>query len=70
MSQPTFSDVFDAAEQLEPEAQAELVDVLSRRLSERGREQIAASVAEARREFSLGYCRVASPEDIVREALR
>jgi hypothetical protein len=70
VSQPDFSDVLDAAEQLEPEAQAELVAVLSRRLSERGRERVAAAVAEARREFALGRCHAVSPEDIVREALR
>jgi hypothetical protein len=38
MSQPVvFSDIFDAAEQLDADALIELVAVLSRRLAERGR---------------------------------
>ncbi len=37
MSQPiVFADVLDAAEQLDVDAQAELVAILSRRLAERG----------------------------------
>jgi hypothetical protein len=55
MSPPiVFADVLDAAEQLDPEAQAELVAVLTRRLAERGRDRVAESVAEARREFAAG----------------
>jgi hypothetical protein len=47
MSQPmAFADVLDAAEQLDPDAQAELVAVLSRRLAERGRPRVAATVAQ------------------------
>ena len=52
--QSAFADVLDAAEQLDVEAQAELVAVLSRRLAERGRERVAATVAQARREFAAG----------------
>ena len=69
MSQPiAFADVLDAAEQLDVEAQAELVAVLSRRLAERGRERVAATVAQARREFAAGQCRPMTPAEIVREA--
>ena len=46
-----FADVLDAAEQLDLESQAELVAILSRRLAERGRERVAATVAQARQEF-------------------
>ena len=69
MSKPcTFDDVLDAAEQLDADAQAELVAVLSRRLAERGRERVAATIAQARREFAAGQCRVMSAAEIVREA--
>ena len=69
MSQPcTFDDVLDAAEQLDADAQAELVAVLSRRLAERGRERVAATVAQARREFAAGQCQVMSAAEILREA--
>lgn len=69
MSQPVlFADVLDAAEQLDAEAQAELVAVLSRRLAERGRERIVASVEEARRDFAAGQCSAMTAAEIVRDA--
>ncbi len=66
--QNTFADVLDAAGQLDVDAQAELVAVLSRRLAERGRERVAATVAQARREFSAGECQPMSAAELVREA--
>jgi ribose 1,5-bisphosphokinase PhnN len=63
-----FDDALKAAEQLDPEAQAELVAVLSRRLSERGRERVAAVAAQARREFAAGQCQSMTAAEIVREA--
>ena len=63
-----FADVLDAAELLDPDAQAELVAVLSRRLAERGRERVAAAVAEARREFAAGQCQPMTAAELVREA--
>lgn len=62
-----FADVLNVAEQLD-DAQAELVAVLSRRLAERGRERVAATVAEARREFAAGQCEPMTAADLVREA--
>jgi ribose 1,5-bisphosphokinase PhnN len=64
-----FADVLDAAEQLDTDAQAELVAVLSRRLAERGREHVAESVAQARNEFAAGQCQEMKAAEIVREAL-
>ena len=68
MSQPAFADALDAAEQLDVESQAELVAVLNRRLAERGRERVAATAAQARREFAAGQCRPMTAGEIVREA--
>ena len=69
MSQPiAFADALDAAEQLDVDAQAELVAVLSRRLAERGRERVAATVAQARREFDAGQCQPMTAAELVREA--
>jgi ribose 1,5-bisphosphokinase PhnN len=67
-SQTAFEDVLEAAEQLDPDAQAELLDVLRRRLAERGRERVAAVVAQARREFAAGQCPPMTAAEIVREA--
>ena len=63
-----FDEVLEAAEQLDPDAQAELVAVLGRRLAERGRSRVAASVAQARREFGAGECRAMTAAEILREA--
>jgi hypothetical protein len=64
-----FADILDAVDQLDPDAQAELVAVVSRRLAERGRERVAASVAEARREFAAGGCQTVTAAELVGEAL-
>lgn len=66
--QTTFDDVLDAAEQLDAEGQAELVAVLRRRLAEHGRERVAETAAQARREYAAGQCQVMSAAEIVREA--
>ena len=66
--QSAFADVLDAAEQLDSDAQAELVAILSRRLAERGRERVASAVAQARREFAAGQCQAMTAAEIVREA--
>jgi hypothetical protein len=68
-TQQAFADILEAAEQLDTDAQAELVAVLSRCLAERGRERIAATVAEARREFAAGQCQAVTAADLVCEAL-
>jgi hypothetical protein len=66
--QNTFADVLDAAEQLDADSQAELVAVLNRRLAERGRERVAAAVAQARQEFAAGQCQPMSAAEIMHEA--
>ncbi len=66
--QVAFDDALDAAEQLDVDAQAELVAVLSRRLAERGRERVADTVAQARREFAAGQFQPMTASELVREA--
>lgn len=69
MNRPViFADVLEAAEQLDADAQAELVEVLTRRRAERGRERIAETVEESRREFVEGACRPMTAADLIREA--
>ena len=70
MSKPiAFADALASAEQLDADDQAELVAVLSRRLAERGRERVAATVEQARREFAAGKCQPMTAVDLVREAM-
>ena len=66
--QNAFADVLEAAEQLDVDAQTELVAILRRRLAERGRERVAATVAQARREFAAGQCQPMTAAKLVREA--
>jgi hypothetical protein len=63
-----FADALEAAEQLDADDQAELVAVLSRRLAERGRERVIATVAQSRREFTAGQCQPMTAAELVREA--
>jgi hypothetical protein len=63
-----FADILDAAEQLSADDQAELAAILNGRVAERGRELIAATVEQARREFDAGQCKPMSAAEIVREA--
>jgi hypothetical protein len=66
--QPTFADVLDAVEQLDAESQAELVDVVQRRLAEQGRKRIVETVNQARQEFQAGQSQPMTAAEIVQEA--
>jgi hypothetical protein len=60
-----FVEVLDAANQLPPEDQEELIAVLRRRLAERGRNQLVADIQEARREFAEGVCRPSTTDELM-----
>jgi hypothetical protein len=62
-----FGEVLEAANQLSPEEQRELIDILQRRLVQTDRQRLVAEVQEARHEFAAGNCRPATPGDIMRE---
>ena len=64
-----FADALDAVEHLDPDAQMELIAVLNRRLAERGRDRIAATVEQARLEFASGQTNPMTASEIVGEAL-
>jgi len=66
--QPTLADVLDAVDQLDTESQAELVDVVQRRLAEQGRKRIIASVEQARQELKAGQSQPMTAAEIVRQA--
>lgn len=67
MAATTFDQVLDAIEHLPIEQQANLVDVISRRLAERGRQRVIADAKEARAEFAVGKTRATSVDDLMRE---
>ena len=63
----TFDEVLEAIEHLRVDQQVDLVDVVRRRLAERGRQQIAADAREARAEHAAGKTTPTSVDDIMRE---
>lgn len=65
MPSTTFDEVLDAIEHLPLDQQADLVDVVRRRLAERGRQQIIADAREARAEFAAGKTRATSIDDLM-----
>ncbi len=67
MASTTFDEVLDAIEHLPIDQQADLVDVVRRRLAERGRQQIVADAREARAEFAAGKTRARSIDGLMRE---
>ena len=62
-----FDKLLEAVEDLSDEAQAELVDVIRRRLAERGRERVVEEVRQARKESAEGKCSGTTPDDVMRE---
>jgi hypothetical protein len=66
---PPFADVLDAVDQLSADEQETLLEIVQRRIAERGRERLASEVREARRELATGGCTAGSPDELVSEAL-
>ncbi len=63
----TLDKLLDAVERLSPEEQEELVDVIERRLADRGRRRIAADIRAGRAEFRRRRAKAAGVDYIVRE---
>lgn len=67
ISIPSFDQLLDAISQLPPEEQADLVDVVRRRLSELRRREIVAEVLEAERELQRGSSKPRAARDVIRD---
>ena len=63
----TFSEIVDAADSLSPDEQQVLLEILSRRLAARNRQQIVRDVEDGRHELASGAAHVASPDQIMDE---
>ena len=66
---PRFDAVVEAADHLTLEEQQTLIEVVSRRLAERRRADIAGDVEEAQREFQSGALQPATPREIMKDIL-
>jgi hypothetical protein len=69
MTQATFADLVEAAEQLQLEEQEDLIHILNNRLRDRKRAELIKDVAEAQQEFAQGKCKPMTPEQIMGELL-
>jgi hypothetical protein len=63
----TFDEVLEAIEHLPFDEQADLLEVVRRRLAEWGRRSVIEDIGEARTQFSNGAAKPASVDDIMRE---
>ncbi len=63
----TFDQVLDAIEHLPADQQADLVNLVRRRLAERRRQQIIADAADAQAQFAAGRTKAMSIDDVMRE---
>ena len=63
----TFDQLLEAVELLPDDQQANLVDVVRRRLAERGRQQVIADAQQARAEHQDGKIQPMSVDELMRE---
>jgi len=64
-----FGEVLEAINKLSLEEQETLMDILHRRMAERGRKALAVEIQEARREFAEGQCWPATADELMKEIL-
>jgi len=62
-----FAELLDAVDELPVEEQAELVEIVRRRLIEHRRDELAAEIQEAHRDFHAGCCQPGIPDEILRD---
>ena len=65
-----FGEVIEAADQLSPDEQQSLIDIVHRRLVQAGRQRLVHDVREARQEFAKGRCMPVTPDELMREILK
>ena len=68
MTKPlTFDQALDAIEELTPEQQADLIDLVRRRLAERERQRLIQQVRESESEHARGESKMVKVDDLMRE---
>ncbi len=63
----TFDDVLSAVEHLPADQQAELIELVQRRLAQLGRDRVATDVRDGRAEFQAGQNSSTQVSDLMRE---
>lgn len=64
-----FADLLDAVDELPVAEQAELVEIVRRRIIERRREELVSEVRQARSDFEAGRCLPRTSDEILRDIL-
>jgi hypothetical protein len=64
-----FGEVLDAIDKLSQEEQETLLDIVQRRIAERGRKLLTAEIQEARQEFAAGRCQSTTADELMTEIL-
>ena len=64
---PSFAQTLDVIESLPVEEQEDVLEILQRRLVERRRVELIATVKQSRKEFAAGKCKPASVTAIMRQ---
>lgn len=67
MSAVTFQQALEMIESLSEEERKSLVEIVTRRLTEERREEIAHAVAEARKDYASGDVRRGTADDLLRD---
>lgn len=62
-----FNTVLEAVEQLSPDEQETLLNIVRKRLSDRRRQQIIADVREGEKEIAAGRLKTVSVEELMDE---
>ena len=65
-----FGEVLEAADQLSPEEQEELIAILHRRLAQAARHRLAAEIREARQEFAESRCSPVTPTELIHKIMK
>ena len=63
----SFAQTLDVIESLPVDEQEDVLEVLQRRLAERRRAELVATVKQSRKEFAAGKCKPASVATIMRQ---
>jgi hypothetical protein len=64
-----FGEVLEAIDQLSLDEQETLLDIVQRRIAERGRKLLAAEIQEARQEFAAGRRQPTTADELMKEIL-
>ncbi|MBU2623914.1 MAG: periplasmic heavy metal sensor [Proteobacteria bacterium] len=64
-----FGEILEAADNLPIADQESLRDILTKRIIERRRNELAQEIREAKKEYEAGQCKPVTPDELMNELL-